>query len=528
MYLVTASEMQEMDRKTIESFGIPGRVLMENAGRGATRILFKRFSGLSDKKVGVIAGRGNNGGDGFVIARYLAQKGIRVSVYLLATSSLVKGDAAANLKLLAPLNIPVIEIPDQNLFLKNKSSMLNQDIWVDAILGTGLKSDVKGYFKEIIEFINSLNRPVFAVDIPSGLNSDTGQPCGASIRAHTTATFAFAKTGHLLFPGADYTGNLEIIDIGIPPYIAERIGPFQYLLTPDLVRTSFQPRPSDAHKGNAGHLLVIAGSTGKTGAAAMTAMSAMRAGAGLVSLGIPKSLNSVLEALCLEAMTCPLPETRDGMLDESSFDMIMELLAGKKCLAIGPGLGTGVKTKNLVCRIIQECMIPIVIDADGLNSLAGNTEILQNLKAPVILTPHPGEMARLINTTAGYVQKDRINCARNFALKFNVHLMLKGARTVIAHPDGKVFINPTGNPGMASGGMGDVLTGIIAGLVAQGYSPESATHAGVYLHGAAADAIAKKIGPFGFLATEVMEAIPEQIGKLFYDQQANSNNDSFS
>ena len=546
MYLVTANEMSKMDRETIELFGIPGRVLMENAGRGATRILLKRFGGLSDKKVGVIAGRGNNGGDGFVIARYLAQKGIRVSVYLLAVSSLVKGDAAANLKLLPHLNVPVIEIPDQNLFLKNSASMLNHDIWVDAILGTGLKSDVKGHFKEVIEFINGLNKPVFAVDIPSGLNSDTGRPCGACIRAHTTATFAFAKIGHLLFPGADYTGNLEIIDIGIPPHIAERAGPFRYLLTRDSVRKSFQPRHSDAHKGNAGHLLVIAGSTGKTGAAAMTAMSAMRTGAGLVSLGIPESLNPVLESLCIEAMTCPLPENHEGVLDESSFDMIIKLLAGKKCLAIGPGLGTGIKTKNLVCRIIRECMIPIVIDADALNSLAGNTQILQNLKVPVILTPHPGEMARLIGKTTDYIRKDRINCARDFALKFNVHLILKGARTVIAHPDGRVFINPTGNPGMASGGMGDVLTGIIASLIAQGCSPESATHVGVYLHGAAADALAKKIGPFGFLATEVMNAIPEQIGKhlhigkqpcygffrerlkLFYDQQANSNNDSFS
>ena len=514
MYLVTASEMREMDRLTIESFGLPGIVLMENAGRGAAHILVEKFTDLKNKRVGIVAGRGNNGGDGFVIARYLAQKGIQVTVYLLSKGSLVKGDAAINFKLLASLKVPVIEMPDQDTFQKHKTSMRHQGIWVDAILGTGLQSDVKGYFKEIIEFINGLNKPVFAVDIPSGLNSDTGQPRGVCIRAHTTATFAFAKTGHILFPGADYTGNLEIVDIGIPPFIAEKVGPLHFLLTPDLVRRGFQPRSPEAHKGNTGHLLVIGGSPGKTGAAAMTAMSAMRAGAGLVTLGIPRSLNPILETQALEAMTYPLSETLDGLLDESSLTAIMELLADKKCLAIGPGLGTAVKTKNLVCRLIQESPVPLVVDADGLNNLVGDTQILQNLKSSIILTPHPGEMARLIESTVADVQNDRISCARDFAVKFMAHVVLKGARTVIAHPDGKVFINRTGNPGMASGGMGDVLTGIIAGLIAQGHSPESATHAGVYLHGAAADALAKTNRPFGFIASDVMNTIPEQIGQL--------------
>jgi len=514
MYIVTANEMREMDRLTIESFGIPGRVLMENAGRGAAQILLKNFSDLTHKKVGVIAGRGNNGGDGFVIARYLAQIGVNVTVYLLSTRHMVKGDAAANLELLAPLEVPVIEIPDQKSFQDNVTAMRHQNIWIDAILGTGLKSDVKGYFKEIIAFINQSNTSVFAVDIPSGLNSDTGQPCGACIRAKATATFAYAKTGHLIFPGAKYTGELEIVDIGIPPHIAEKVSPMQYCLTPDLIRNRFLPRPPDAHKGHTGHLLVIAGSPGKTGAAALTAMSAMRSGAGLVTLGIPMSLNAILEAQVLEPMTVPLPETQKGVLGESSFDTIKKQLSDKKCLAIGPGIGTSDETKNLVHRIIQESITPVVIDADGLNCLSGHTRILKNLNTPVILTPHPGEMARLMDTTTRFIQNDRINCARNFAKNFNVHVVLKGARTIIAHPDGKVYINPTGNPGMASGGMGDVLTGVIAGLITQGYPIESAMHAGVYLHGAAADALAETIGPFGYLANEVMNAIPEEISKL--------------
>ncbi len=511
MRLVTAAEMQEMDRQTIQSFGLPGRVLMENAGRGATRFLLDHFRGIPITTIGIIAGRGNNGGDGFVIARYLCQKGIHVRVYLLANADAVKGDAAANLNLLAPLGIPVVEIPDEAAFTKVNADMQPIDLWIDAILGTGLKSDVKGYFRKVITFINRLKKPVFAVDIPSGLNSDTGQPCGACIHAQATATFAFAKTGHLLQPGATYTGKLKIVDIGIPQKIAEQIKPKQYLLTPVQVQNYFQPRKTDTHKGKTGHLLVVAGSPGKTGAAAMTAMSAIRSGAGLVTLGVPQCINAVLETQVLEAMTEPLPEIENGRLGEAAFDAIMNLVTDKRCLAIGPGLGQADETKTLVRRIIAQSPVPLVIDADGLNNLVGQTKILQKLNVPVILTPHPGEMARLMETSASIVQQDRIKSARDFALKFNVHVVLKGAATVIAHPDGRAYINSTGNSGMASGGMGDVLTGVIAGLVTQGFSPESATHAGVYLHGAAADTLSESIGPFGYLAGEVMDTIPAEI-----------------
>ncbi len=514
MYLVTAAEMREMDRQTIESFGLPGRVLMENAGRSATNIFLEQFKNIKNKKIGIIAGRGNNGGDGFVIARYLAQKGIKTTVFLLSKCSEVRGDAAANLELLYPLNISVIELPDQESFSMHKTAIRHNDIWVDAIFGTGLQSDVKGFFKEIIDFINNSDKPIFSVDIPSGLNSDTGQPCGACIQANATVTFAYAKTGHILFPGADYTGNLDIVDIGIPTHIADAVRPLQYLLTPDIIRTVIQPRSQDAHKGNTGHLLVIAGSPGKTGAAAMAAISAMRAGAGLVTLGIPSSLNTILEIQVIEAMTHALPETGTGILGDASFNTIMDLLSDKKCLAIGPGIGVALETKTLVHRIIQESTKPIVIDADGLNNLIGHTDILRDLNVPVILTPHPGEMARLLNTTPNDVQKNRIYYSRSFSEKFNSHVVLKGARTVIAHPDGKVFVNPTGNPGMASGGMGDVLTGLIAGFITQGYSPESSAHISVYIHGAAADTLAENRGPLGFLATDVMNAIPDQIKQL--------------
>jgi len=514
MILVTANEMQAMDRQTIEDFGVPGMVLMENAGRGATRFLLEQFPDIRNSNVGVIAGRGNNGGDGFVIARYLKQKGIQVQVYLLAKSSRVRGDALANIKLLKPLQVPVVEIPDEASFSDFKSQMQDLDLWIDAILGTGLNSDVTGYFKTIIDFINDLEKPVFAVDIPSGLNSDTGQPCGTCIRAAATATFAYAKTGHMVLPGTEYTGKLKVIDIGIPPHIAAAVGPRHFLTTTDLIRPLLIVRPTGAHKGSTGHLLVIAGSTGKTGAAAMTSMAALRTGAGLVTLGAAESLNPALEGQLMEAMTVPLPESGSGVLGESAFGSIQKELAGKRCLALGPGLGQADDTKRLIRKIIRGCEIPVVVDADGLNNMVGAIKDFSHAKAPIILTPHPGEMARLLDSEVSTVQRNRIDCSREFAVHHNVHVVLKGAATIIAHPDGRVYINPTGNAGMASGGMGDVLTGVIAGLIVQGVSPGAACRAGVYLHGAAADSLAEAIGPYGYLAGEVMNSIPGEIKKI--------------
>ncbi len=514
MYLVTADEMREMDRRTITEFGLPGRILMENAGRGAADILLDRFSSLDRLNVGIVAGRGNNGGDGYVIARYLAHKGIPVTVYVLAAEDQIHGDAADNLRLLRPLGIPVHEVTSESAFSQHRTPMGQHTVWVDAMLGTGLSAPVRGRFRTAIEFLNRSESPILAVDIPSGLNTDTGQPWGSCICADTTVTFAFPKSGHLLYPGADFTGRLEIIDIGIPPHIVESVAPRQYRISSETIRNCWEPRPSDAHKGTTGHVLILAGSPGKTGAAAMTAMSAMRSGAGLVTLGIPRSLNPVLETQVLEAMTYPLPESPEALLDETAFDAVIALLADKKCIVMGPGLGTHPGTKALLHRLLIECRCPAVIDADGLNGLSGHTDILKQVETPVILTPHPGEMARLTGLDMKQIQSDRIGSARAFAETHHVHVVLKGAGTVVAHPDGRVSVNTTGNPGMASGGMGDVLTGLIAGLLTQGLTPEAATHGGVYLHGMAADALAATRGPVGFLAGEVMNAIPGEIRRL--------------
>lgn len=524
MKLVTAAQIQKMDQKTIAKLGIPGRVLMENAGRGAVRAFLEYFPGaLNAKSVGVMAGRGNNGGDGFVMARYLSQMGSKLTVFLLADKGRVKGDAKANLNLLDKLDVEVVEIPDPAAFEKQNILLHHQEIWIDAILGTGLNSDVKGYFKQVIQFLNQQKLPVFAVDIPSGLNSDNGQPNGICINAQATATFGFAKTGHILLPGAKYSGWLNIIDIGIPSLISKTVNSPQHLLTGENIRDLIKKRSPDAHKGNTGHLLVVAGSTGKTGAAVMTAMSAMRVGAGLVSLGIAKALNPVVESLAIEAMTCPLGQTRCGQLDYTAFEEIKTLLIAKKCLAIGPGIGQSKDLTRLICELLAYSSVPVVVDADGLNNLAENPEILKDLKVPVVLTPHPGEMARLCGKTVAAIQKDRIAAARNFATEFQVVLVLKGASTVIGLPDGHIFINATGNAGMASGGMGDVLTGMIAGFIAQGYAPDQASLMGVYLHGRAADYLYKTKGPFGFLATEVMNLIPEIIRDLESGRTPTSN-----
>ena len=516
MFLVTASQMQDMDKQTIESFGIPGLVLMENAGRGAVEILLKKFKGIKTKKIAVIAGRGNNGGDGFVIARYLMEKGILVNTFLLSSKEKVKGDAKVNMGLAQKLcdrsrTCSIIEIPDTDTFKEQKSRILHHDLFIDAILGTGLNSDVRGFFKDAIELINSSQRPVFSVDIPSGLHSDTGQPLGIAVKADATATFAFAKAGQLLYPGNTYTGDLEVIDIGIPDFIAREKNIQLSLMEKNDITACFSPRGFQSHKGSFGHLLVIAGSAGKTGAAALCANAAMRCGTGLVTLGVAKSLNKSIEPQVTEPMTHPLPEKKNGFLSDNCFDDIQTLLKEKQALALGPGLGTRNPTKKLVSKLIEKSDVPLIIDADAINCIAQNPEILKKKKSPAILTPHPGEMARLCNMTTRDIQADRIGIASQFAKTYDIILVLKGAQTVISFPDGRSAICPTGNPGMASGGMGDVLTGMIAGFCAQGFSPENASLAGVYIHGMCADILAKDIGAFGFVATDMVQMIPKTI-----------------
>jgi len=514
MRLVTASEMQSMDLRTIEELGIPGRVLMENAGLGASKLCVDYFKPQVKTRFSVVAGSGNNGGDGFVIARYLASWGYDVHVFLMAKREKVKGDALSNLELLSSLSVPVTSVTDIPSFQKAEHLLVQTDIWVDALLGTGLSSQVRGFFHHVISHMNDTYKPVMSVDISSGLNSDTGHPNGIAVSASMTVTFGFAKTGHVVYPGVNYTGKLEVVEIGIPPIISERVKPLKYYVTEKMIAPLFKSRETNAHKGTNGHMIALGGSPGKMGAISMTCVSAMRTGAGLVTCGIPENQMNILGNQVVECMSLALPQTKNGGLSDKALPALKQALMGKSCVAIGPGMGTERQTGVFLNHLLGECSVPMVIDADALNLMSKNTDLLKKRNAPLVLTPHPKEMARLMGTSVDVVQKDRVACCQEFSARYDVIVVLKGAGTVIACPDGRLFVNGTGNPGMASGGMGDVLTGIIAGLISQGFEPENAAVAGVYVHGAAADYLRDSVCIHGFVATDVIHAIPKILDRL--------------
>lgn len=514
MKVATAQIMQELDRETITTMGIPGLILMENAGRGAVSSMIRAFDNISEMKIAILAGRGNNGGDGFVIGRTLLNMGVDVKVYLLSSAERLEGDALTNFEIYKKLGAPLEKIPDSKTFESHRAEIARFDLFVDALLGTGLRGEVKGFYGDVIDFLNQLTEPVVSVDIPSGLDSDTGKPLGACVKASLTTTFGLPKIGQLLYPGVNYTGSLDVIDIGIPTSIIEAKSIPYNLITPAMLCGLLEPRAQDSHKGHFGHLLVLAGSAGKTGAAAMTCEAAMRVGAGLVTLGIPSSLNSIMEAKLTEVMTAPLKETERQSLDEDSLEEIMDLSRGKDLLCIGPGLSTHPSTKRLVISLLKNFSLPMVIDADGINAIADDQGSLSKAKGSIALTPHPGEMARLLFCSVKEVQEDRIGKARGLADKLGVHVVLKGARTIIAEPGGKIHINPTGNAGMAAAGVGDVLTGILSGLICQGLPFSDALCLGVYLHGHVADKLVKKRGERGLMATDLLEDLPRALQKI--------------
>jgi len=509
MRIVTASEIREMDRLSIERIGIPGIVLMENAAQGAVRMFFEHFNPAPGSQVVIICGKGNNGGDGFAVARRLSQAGLKPVVILLARSSQIKGDALANLDIIKRMGgIEVIEAPAASEFAGCRHYIEKCTCLIDAIFGTGLNSDVEGISREAIEAVNSSGRQVMSIDIPSGLNSDNGRIMGAAVRADLTVTFGFPKLGQLIFPGAGLVGRLACVDIGIPDSVAGMVESGYFTAEPDDFRNLFIRMKRDSHKGDRGHLLVLAGSTGKTGAASMTALGALRAGAGLVTVGIPASLNGILEVKLTEAMTVPLSETAEGTLSLKAKDEIWRLMKGKTAVAMGPGLSTNPETTALVREIAVGCDLPMVIDADGLNALAEEPGILEKLDGARILTPHPGEMARLTGLKGPDIQLDRTGTAARFAERYTCCLVLKGARTLIAGSADGICVNTTGSPALSSGGSGDVLTGIISGLLARGMPVIKAASAGVYLHGLAGDLLSEKMGDAGVLAGDIPDVIP--------------------
>ena len=508
MRVVTAHTMREIDRRAIDDFGISSLSLMEQAGRGCVDAILSEF-GRKGRAV-IIAGKGNNGGDGFVIARLLAADGWDAEVCVMAEHQQISGDAAHNLKML-PDGI-VRFCPRQGQLA---SAFLKADVIVDALLGTGLDSDVDGVYREAVDMMNASGRPVLSVDIPSGIHGTTGRVLGDAVRASITVTFAFAKLGHLLYPGAEHTGRLVIADIGIPELLMTSANGYDFL-NEDYIRPMLKRRNRRVHKGDCGHCFLIAGSSGKTGAAALSANSAVRAGAGLVTLGVPESIHQIIEIKTTEAMTTALPDSGGGYLADAAFPVIEKLMVKKDAVAIGPGLGRQPGTVSLVHTIVENVSLPLVIDADGLFALAEDISVLRRKKsADVVLTPHPGEMARLLGTSIPDVDAIRISIAQEFARNYGVYLVLKGARTIIASPAGFAAINGSGNPGMATGGMGDVLTGILVSLIGQGYSAWDACLLGVFLHGYAADLVAMEKGEIGMCATDVQEKLPFAFSRLF-------------
>ncbi len=520
MRLVTASEMATIDRLAINEFGIPGVVLMENAGQQVVRAVIDLLGNPAGKHVVILSGKGNNGGDGFVVARHLLNMGAQVQIFLAAEQDQINGDAQVNLNIWNKTGQKVFPLTKSNDINLVRLALMNADLVVDALYGTGFKGTIQKPMASFIEAINACGKPVVAVDIPSGLEADTGRVNGPCIRASHTVTFALPKIGLVLPESKPYVGKLRVTDISIPAALLADQKAQRNLITRQLVCKNWPRREGGEHKGSFGRVLLIAGSRGMSGAAVLAAQAAVRSGAGLVTLGVPAGIHNIVEAKLTEVMTFPLPETINGTLDKTALDLITDRAVDIDVMALGPGLGGSSETKTLVRELLLKIDKPCVLDADGLNAMNGRTELFRLAKSDLVLTPHPGEMARLCGLSIDKVQNNRLETTAKKAVEWNTIVVLKGAGTVIAEPSGSIYINNTGNPGMASGGTGDVLTGIIAGLIAQGMTAGKAAAAGVYLHGRAGDEAAQQKGMAGMLATDLLEHLPGVIKEL--EQEAGS------
>jgi len=504
--VLTVAQMNAVDRATIAA-GIPGIILMENAAHRVVEFIAERFGPSASQHVVVVCGKGNNGGDGLAVARILHARypSARVDVALVADPSDLTGDAAANLAMLRASGLRETT--------EFHPVMYRAPVVVDAVLGTGLNGPARGQALNAIRAINLLfhDAKVIAVDIPSGLAGDTPIPPGEYVRADATVTFTAPKICHALQPARGLMGELRVAGIGTDPAVFEEDGFVQLgLVGPTFIAPVFKPRASDSNKGRYGHVLIVAGSRGKSGAAAMAGMAALRAGAGLVTVACPESALGAVAAFSPELMTVPLAETASGAISRSALPRIRELASTLTLAAIGPGIGTDDETRAVVRDLFATLDKPLIVDADGLNCLAsGDWTPHIGLR---IFTPHPGEMSRLTGLTIPEVQADRIGISRDFAQKRGVVLVLKGEGTLIAFPGGRVWINPTGSPAMATGGTGDILTGMTAGLVAQfPKDPERAIAAAVYLHGLSGEFAARHLGEQPVIATDLLRYLPEGI-----------------
>lgn len=506
MKVVTANQMREIDRISIEERGIPSLTLMENAGKSIAVEVINHFD---PDKVAVVCGKGNNAGDGFVAARLLCEKNVEtiVTVILLSPAEELKGDAKINYERL-PHSIDIIEVNNVEIL---KEILSEHDCVIDAILGTGIKGKVEGFYADAINTINDSRLNVVSADIPSGLPADGGDIDGACIRAKLTITMGLPKIGMLIQPGIEYTGKVITAEIGFPDDLLNDEKIKINLLTDEMIKNSLPKRPRDGHKGTFGKLLVLAGSSGMGGAGVLCAKSAMRSGVGYVYMLSPQKLMPIYETHLIEQLKFSLSNSRETFFSEDSFDEIVDISQRCNAFLIGPGLGKNPSTANLVRKLIPALDMPIILDADGIDAVCDDTNILLNAKREVILTPHPGEMSRLAKMPTSEIQSNRIETAQEFAEKYKCTLVLKGAQTIIADKSGQAYINPTGNTGLAKGGSGDVLAGLIGGLAAQGTSAIDSAICGTFIHGKSADIAAKDINPRSMIPSDIID----YLGKAF-------------
>jgi hydroxyethylthiazole kinase-like uncharacterized protein yjeF len=517
MILLNAAQSRELDRLSRDKYAVPSYALMTRAGEAVALALARRWPDAPGAGVLVVAGKGNNGGDGFVAARRLMRSGARVRVALLASVDELKDDAARACADFRTDGGTLAEVRDEAgiaAAMNPKPAAL-----IDAIFGTGLNAPIAGVARAAIDAINECGAPVVAVDIASGVNADSGAIMGAAVRANQTVTFGYAKYGHVSYPGAARCGDLEVAEIGFAPNAIADIAPRGRFVEASDVRPLIRPRAAESHKGDYGHPLIIAGSTGKSGAAVLCARGALRMGAGLVTAAIPESVAAIVASQQAELMTEPMPSSSGGGFDAAAaIARLREVLKGKNAIVAGPGLGLTDETRRLIEFLITDCTAhdrPLLIDADGLNALAAlGPSLVRKARGPVVLTPHPGEMARLLGCTNAEVNADRISAARTLADATGACVLLKGSRSVIVAPDGTVHVNSSGNPGMATPGMGDALSGMIGTLLGQGFAPLDALALGVFAHGYSADRLARRIGAVGYLAGDLIDDLPAALAAL--------------
>lgn len=516
MKLLTAAQSRELDRLSQERYGIASYSLMTRAGEAVADATMRQWPERVRAGVLVVAGRGNNGGDGMVAARRLAESGAEVRVILLASAGELRGDARRAYDDWISADRRVVEATTEKAVI---SALANSTgVIIDAIFGTGLNAEVKGLARHAVEEINRAAAAVTAVDIASGVNADTGAIMGAAIAADLTITFGAAKFGLVSYPGAACCGALEVADIGFAPAALEELGATGSYLEAADVAPLLKPRIANSHKGTYGHPLIVAGSRGKAGAALLASRGALRMGAGLVTAAIPESVASIVAAGQAELMTEAMPDMNGHFDGTRTIDRLAALVSGMTALVVGPGIGVSNGTHELVAWLIdnpRSSSQPLVLDADGLNVLAelGPARLIRSAR-PAILTPHPGEMARLLGSTTAEVNADRISSALRLAQLTSAHVLLKGNRSVIAGPRGELCVNSSGNPGMATAGMGDTLSGMLGALTGQGYASFDALKLGVFLHGFAADRVAASRGPVGYLAGDVIDELPGAMAAL--------------